>query len=509
MGQNHLKGLQPIKYYRNLEKTKTSMEETGEKLKQQIKLRARIESAESGSSYKVIVSGNDNFTNVLLTSSEQKADLSKAVNFQEFMVMDYYFEIEQPFFLQLSKDGSNYHRINTTLGSIFGAKNNTFIQQAPGGETISIIAEPLLDSKEYLVMKLVCLNLKDKDYEDKHKGCYYLISSNCKIYQSEPISESGIFQVVNIPINIISPEFKIEFFNYKNQVKYSATCTPIDFVNPNGIYKEISFNTKGGNTITFKNNTRILKNFNFMDYVKAGVRLGLDLAIDFTSSNGHPLQPKSLHRVGPGIENDYEKAIKACGSIIAQYDYDQLFPVYGFGCKIRDNTEPSMCFPITLCEDPFINGIENVLNAYHEVMNNITFYGPTYFAPILNQVIANIRQEGNNLNYHILMILTDGVINDMNYTIDALVEGSFLPLSVIIIGIGDADFNNMVILDSDDAVLEDSRGKKASRDLVQFVPFNKYKNNPNELAKQVLEEIPRQIVEYYTQNDLYPENLAS
>ena len=53
------------------------------------------------------------------------------------------------------------------------------------------------------------------------------------------------------------------------------------------------------------------------------------------------------------------------------------------------------------------------------------------------------------MNYTILMILTVGIIDDMDETIDALVEASFLPISVIIIGNGDANFSNMNFLDSD------------------------------------------------------------
>ena len=59
-------------------------------------------------------------------------------------------------------------------------------------------------------------------------------------------------------------------------------------------------------------------------------------------------------------------------------------------------------------------------------------------------------QKGNYNNYNILMILTDGVINDMNETINVIVDASFLPISIIIIGIGYADFTNMNILDADD-----------------------------------------------------------
>ena len=102
------------------------------------------------------------------------------------------------------------------------------------------------------------------------------------------------------------------------------------------------------------------------------------------------------------------------------------------------------------------------------------------------------------------MILTDGIIDDMDDTIDALVEASFLPISVIIIGIGDADFTNMNILDADDEPLRDRRGRKTDRDLVQFVPFKKYSYNGEQLAQAVLEEIPRQVIEYYQHQKMPP-----
>lgn len=48
-----------------------------------------------------------------------------------------------------------------------------------------------------------------------------------------------------------------------------------------------------------------------------------------------------------------------------------------------------------------------------------------------------------------MLILTDGEIHDMNETIDSLVYASNIPLSVIIVGIGNADFDNMEKLDGD------------------------------------------------------------
>ena len=102
------------------------------------------------------------------------------------------------------------------------------------------------------------------------------------------------------------------------------------------------------------------------------------------------------------------------------------------------------------------------------------------------------------------MILTDGIIEYTDETINELVAASFLPISVIIVGIGNADFTNMNVLDADDEPLYDNENRKASRDLVQFVPFNKFKNDPQKLAEEVLQEIPRQIVEYYQHQNIPP-----
>eukprot|EP00919_Chromeraceae_sp_WS-2016_P076579 GHVR01180922.1.p1 GENE.GHVR01180922.1~~GHVR01180922.1.p1 ORF type:complete len:105 (-),score=6.16 GHVR01180922.1:2740-3054(-) len=83
----------------------------------------------------------------------------------------------------------------------------------------------------------------------------------------------------------------------------------------------------------------------------------------------------------------------------------------------------------------------------------------------------------------------------MTETINKIVFGTSLPLSIIIVGVGDADFSNMVQLDGDSGLF-DSNGKKAPRDIVQFVPFRDVKMNPDMLAKELLAELPQQLVQY-------------
>lgn len=84
----------------------------------------------------------------------------------------------------------------------------------------------------------------------------------------------------------------------------------------------------------------------------------------------------------------------------------------------------------------------------------------------------------------------------MGATIDAIVEASPLPMSIIIVGVGGADFSAMERLDGDDARLTSSSGVAAARDIVQFVPFREFQRTPGILAKEVLHELPEQVVEY-------------
>lgn len=100
--------------------------------------------------------------------------------------------------------------------------------------------------------------------------------------------------------------------------------------------------------------------------------------------------------------------------------------------------------------------------------------------------------------YHCLLILTDGIINDFRETVDKIVMCTAYPLSIIIVGIGDADFTAMETLDSDDYELFDGNGEKAGRDIVQFIKLNDYKEfvrgevttDFDKLAADVLAEVP-------------------
>lgn len=152
-----------------------------------------------------------------------------------------------------------------------------------------------------------------------------------------------------------------------------------------------------------------------------------------------------------------------------------------------------------------------MLECYRASLRNVYLNGPTLFAQILRTAmgIASRPWPPNVQVYNILLILTDGEIHDMPetkslYELSRIVEASSLPLSIIIVGVGQANFAKMEELDSDGALLRDGRGRTAVRDIVQFVPFRNFHGNPTLLAKEVLAEVPQQLTGFMKSRAVEP-----
>ncbi|GFH28074.1 copine-3 isoform X1, partial [Haematococcus lacustris] len=125
------------------------------------------------------------------------------------------------------------------------------------------------------------------------------------------------------------------------------------------------------------------------------------------------------------------------------------------------------CFHLNGQADPVCLGIDAVCQAYRHALEVYELSGPTLFAPVIRMACNLAQQPHQTFNYLILLILTDGAIQDIEDTTDALVVASYLPMSVLIVGIGDADFQSMAFLDADDKVLRSTLGRPSERDVVQ------------------------------------------
>ncbi|XP_029315771.1 copine-7 isoform X2 [Cottoperca gobio] len=279
-----------------------------------------------------------------------------------------------------------------------------------------------------------------------------------------------------------------------------------DCVNPKYKLKKRNYKNSG---VVILTDLKLHRVYSFLDYIMGGCQIHFTVAIDFTASNGDPRNSCSLHYINPYQPNEYLKALIAVGEICQDYDSDKRFSALGFGARIPPNYEVSHDFAINFNpEDDECEEIQGVVEAYQNCLPKIQLYGPTNVSPIINRIAKLAAGDGNIKDasrYHILLILTDGVVTDMADTREAIVRASYQPLSIIIVGVGNADFTDMQILDGDDGVLRSPKGESVLRDIVQFVPFRDFKTaSPAALAKCVLAEVPKQVVEYYSHKAISP-----
>ncbi|XP_068381975.1 copine-3 isoform X2 [Eschrichtius robustus] len=316
---------------------------------------------------------------------------------------------------------------------------------------------------------------------------------------------------------------KVECYDYDNdgshdligtfqttmtKLKEASRNSPVEFecINEKKRQKKKSYKNSG--VISVKQ-CEITVECTFLDYIMGGCQLNFTVGVDFTGSNGDPRSPDSLHYISPNGVNEYLTAIWSVGLVIQDYDADKMFPAFGFGAQIPPQWQVSHEFPINFNpSNPNCNGIQGIIEAYRTCLPQIKLYGPTNFSPIINHVArfaAAATQQQTASQYFVLLIITDGVITDLDETRQAIVNAAKLPMSIIIVGVGGADFGAMEFLDGDGGSLRSPSGEVAIRDIVQFVPFRQFQNAPKEaLAQCVLAEIPQQVVGYFNTYKLLP-----
>ncbi|KAF2364166.1 C2 domain [Trinorchestia longiramus] len=204
--------------------------------------------------------------------------------------------------------------------------------------------------------------------------------------------------------------------------------------------------------------------------------------------------------------------IGECYSTLAELKQDKQFPALGFGGRVPPSGQVSHEFFLNGRTDtPYCAGVQGILEAYRHSLNTVGLYGPTNFAPVIRHVAQFARSMQDGKNYFVLLIITDGIITDLPATQEALVAASALPMSVIIVGVGDEDFTAMEQLDGDEKRIS-FRGQYAVRDIVQFVELQRHLRvmasslslGRANLAKDVLAEVPQQVLSWMKANRIQP-----
>ncbi|XP_070695426.1 copine-9-like [Pempheris klunzingeri] len=472
-------------------------------------------------------------------------------DFVRKFVLDFFFEEKQNLRFDvynvdtrssnLSKHKDFLGQTFCTLGEIIGSTGSRLdrtLSGIPGKKcgTIIFTAEELSNCRDIATMQLCANKLDKKDFFGKSDPFLVFYRSNedgtfTICHKTEVIKNNlnPVWQPFTIPVRALcngdydrtvkvdvydwdrdgSHDFIGEFTtSYRELSRGQSQFNVYEVLNPKKKGKKKKYVNSGTVTLlSFK----VESEYTFVDFIRGGTQLNFTVAIDFTASNGNPSQPTSLHYMSPYQMNAYAMALKAVGEIIQDYDSDKLFPAYGFGAKLPPDGKISHAFPLnTNPENPNCVAIEGVLEAYFQSLRTVQLYGPTNFAPVINQVARCAAEVTDGSQYFVLLMITDGVISDMAQTKESVVNAASLPMSVIIVGVGPAEFDAMEELDGDE-VRVSSRGRFAERDIVQFVPFRDYIDRSGNqvlsmarLAKDVLAEIPDQLLSFMKSRGIEP-----
>jgi hypothetical protein len=462
-------------------------------------------------------------------------------------VIDYYFEYKQHMVIKVfhyknaggaSTDDESTHvfigQVEFTMSELMRThmqKKELALTLGKGQGTMNVRGEPQTDTRDTFCVTFHGNKLKNKDGMFGTSDPHYEVS-RCNedqtytlVHKSEAIENelNPKFKPIEININQLCGgdyrrPLRIEIFNSKGKAMGTVRTSVHGMLNDPGALIDVDY--KEGTCGTWQAmDVSVKKKPTFTQFIAGGVNISVCVAIDFTASNGDSISPTSLHHIDPsGMSrawNPYQHAITSVCSVIDAYDTDKKYPVYGFGARVRlpGNPQPSAvqhCFPV-YGGGLEVDGVMGIMQAYQDSVANVLMSGPTLFQELIessHKIALNSNCTQENQQYTVMLIITDGVIDDMRETKQALIAACEAPMSTLIIGVGPEDFSQMRELDGDHGKLLEVSGRKATRDICQFVDVNpESQSDPDgwmNLAQKLLAEIPDQMLQFFEEKNIVP-----
>jgi Copine len=210
-----------------------------------------------------------------------------------------------------------------------------------------------------------------------------------------------------------------------------------------------------------------------------------------------------LHYSSKSWLNDYQAVLFRIGSIFDAYEGSDFY-MMGYGAKWHG--APAHFFQM----GERVQNADDLVRAYDRtfseevarekalVMQKTAELKHVIQAAMFRAVNAN---KNGRQCYSTLVILTTGVISDLQESIDAVCAAAEdAPLSIILIGIGKGDFEDVHKL----VAGESANGVPIARDIMQFVSMSDFNGNARECVAEAFQNIQEQCVQHFTGSGVQP-----
>ena len=298
-----------------------------------------------------------------------------------------------------------------------------------------------------------------------------------------------------------------KFVNISVKEKYHL-CISTIIASKNSVFKtKVKENVDNCETIIisaenpeYSSLEKNFKNFNFFDYLKAGIQFNSFIAIDFSGGSEHVPDLKN---------NQFLSAIQGFRETI--FEFVKSFKVYGYGANYEGLDKEKKFFNLSMEENAELTGLTKITNKYKECLKKIKFEEKGYLSPVYENIQKEIFKQYSPDTYYIIFILINNkpIESDTQNCINFLVESTRLPLSIITILIGDKndeEKSSIKFLFSNKRKISSNYIERI-RNNVSFFTMENCNYNNEILKSKCLREIPEQVLEFYRYNKTSPEDI--
>jgi len=317
------------------------------------------------------------------------------------------------------------------------------------------------------------------------------------VFTSDPVkrSETGQWAPISLPCRLIcNNDYNKPIRFLVQNAEQDQPVYPIGFKDLTVNMIQASKNTKFSLTPSNPRIARagyiiirtatLIERLTFFGHLKAGLRINFSCAIDFASSNKTSRNIQSLHELSVSRKNQYQATMSSIGQAIEPYSDGRKFHAWGFAAKY--NGVLSYEFPLKSSDgSDELNGLRDLNNSYRNIVENIKPDMPIRIVPSTIQAIKLVKGKKDPNSYMVHTIMIDDIPVDLDEFMDLLYENQYEPISIVIVGIGEADFTKFEEKCSKGPIRFNTYGAPFEREFFVFLKFSSYGMDSTDLMTSV------------------------